>query len=82
MEKLKGNQNVREDLTGQFASEANAGKPGFNVETDEPQARLNVWMEKYLALGAEYQRAVTDRKDAADLFGIADSIVEHLKACE
>ena len=37
--KLKGNQNVREDLSGQFAKETNAGKPGFNLETDEPKPK-------------------------------------------
>jgi len=63
--KLKGNQNVREDLTGQFAKETNAGKPGFNVETEKPKfnymemdlgRHFSPWMQGVIYAAACHER--------------------------
>jgi hypothetical protein len=82
--KLPGNENVRDNATGQFTQEARRITDPENVthETDAPRVQLNPWMEEGIALLAKYQRAHTDREDFVTLFDIKQEMVEHMGKCQ
>ena len=56
--KLKGNQNVREDLSGQFAKEELAGTPGHNLETDKAQDGVPIDLNVHVEDNPQYPQVV------------------------